>query len=344
MSLEVFTINQAAEWDKIVKSFRNYDVYWLSGYVKAFQIHGDGKPLLFYHRDNNTRGINVVMQRNIDFYKSDNGEKYYDFATPYGYGGWLIEGDNPELLFEEYEKWNKANNVVSEFVRFHPLIKNHEKCKDIYDVIQLGEVVHMNIENKAKIWDNITSKNRNMIRKAQKNNIHIKTAKNTEIFQTFKKIYNETMDKDNADPYYYFSDFFYKSIEIDLSKNSTVFYAEKDEKIIAASIILNANGRLNYHLSGSIRDYSTFAPTNLLLYEVAVWGQKNKYKTLFLGGGVGSTEDGLLKFKKSFNKGALNHFYIGKKIWNKEVYEEICKTVNANNGSSFFPSYRENIK
>ena len=56
-----------------------------------------------------------------------------------------------------------------------------------------------------------------MIRKAQKNNIHIKTAKNTEIFQTFKKIYNETMDKDNADPYYYFSDFFYKSIEIDLT-------------------------------------------------------------------------------------------------------------------------------
>ena len=25
-----------------VTSCKNYDVYWLSGYVKAFQIHGDG--------------------------------------------------------------------------------------------------------------------------------------------------------------------------------------------------------------------------------------------------------------------------------------------------------------
>lgn len=36
---------------------------WLSGYVKAFQIHGDGEPLLFHYEDERTRGMNVVMKR-----------------------------------------------------------------------------------------------------------------------------------------------------------------------------------------------------------------------------------------------------------------------------------------
>ena len=39
-----------AKWDDIVKSFPNYDVYYLSGYVKAFQVHGDGEALLLYYQ------------------------------------------------------------------------------------------------------------------------------------------------------------------------------------------------------------------------------------------------------------------------------------------------------
>ena len=46
--LTVYTLEQAAQWDLVVRSFKEYDIYWLSGYVKAFQIHGDGTPLLFF--------------------------------------------------------------------------------------------------------------------------------------------------------------------------------------------------------------------------------------------------------------------------------------------------------
>ena len=65
--LKVLAIKQSKKWDKIVKTFKDYDVYYLSGYVKAFQIHGDGEPLLFYYEDGNCRGINVVMKRDISF-------------------------------------------------------------------------------------------------------------------------------------------------------------------------------------------------------------------------------------------------------------------------------------
>jgi Pyruvate/2-oxoacid:ferredoxin oxidoreductase gamma subunit len=36
-------------------------VYYLSGYSKAFQLHGDGEPTLFYYEDSNIKAVNVVM-------------------------------------------------------------------------------------------------------------------------------------------------------------------------------------------------------------------------------------------------------------------------------------------
>ena len=51
MILTVYTLEQVEQWDAIVRSFNEYDSYWLSGYVKAFHIHGDGEPLLFHYDD-----------------------------------------------------------------------------------------------------------------------------------------------------------------------------------------------------------------------------------------------------------------------------------------------------
>ena len=38
MALKVYNINDAEQWDNIVYSFKDFDVYYLSGYVKAFQL------------------------------------------------------------------------------------------------------------------------------------------------------------------------------------------------------------------------------------------------------------------------------------------------------------------
>lgn len=344
MVLTVYTLEQSEQWDAIVRSFEEYDVYWLSGYVKAFQLHGDGEPLLFHYEQNSTRGISVVMKRDVadDEHFKDKIEKgqYFDFATPYGYGGWIIEGDRTDELFAAYHAWTERNGIISEFVRFHPMLRNHMNCIDAYEVIQLGEVVHMDLSSPEDIWNNIISKNRNMIRKAIRNGIKIYNGRFPEIYQQFRVIYNGTMDKDDAEDYYYFGPDFYESILDDLPLNAQVFWAEKDGVAIAASIMLATNGRMNYHLSGSIREYSSLAPTNLLLYEAALWGCANGYKTLYLGGGVGSGEDSLFKFKRAFYKGDLNHFYIGKKIYSQEKYDELLSLRSEIDNPGYFPKYR----
>lgn len=341
--ITVYTLEQSEQWDAIVHSFREYDIYWLSGYVKAFQIHGDGEPLLFYYEDGVTRGINVVMRRDIandiNFTGRIENGKYKDFATPYGYGGWIIEGEDSGNLFKAYLSWIRENDIISEFVRFHPIIKNHERCRGFYEVIQLGEVVHMELASQEDIWNNLTSKNRNVIRKAIKNDVKIYNGRFPEIYKKFKSVYDRTMDLDHAEEYYYFREDFYNSLLEDLAEHAQVFWAVKDGSVIAASIILECNGFMNYHLSGSVREYNSLASTNLLLYKAALWGHAHGLKSLYLGGGVGSGKDSLFNFKKAFYKGELNHFYIGKKIYDLGKYNELAE-LTGQTESTYFPLYR----
>lgn len=343
--LTVYTLEQKEQWDSVVRSFQKYDVYWLSGYVKAFQLHGDGEPLLFFYEDSHIRGINVVMKRDIALDPHFAGKLepgiVFDLATPYGYGGWILEGEGTEDLFREYQRWCVKNHIVCEFVRFHPMLKNEEAVRDHYTVIGLGNTVAMDLQSPEVIWANIISKNRNMIRKAQKNGIKIYNGRYPEIFETFRGIYESTMDKDNATAYYYFSKEFYDSVCEDLAPNAQVFYAVLEGKVIAASIMLCANGWMNYHLSGSLREYSNLAPSNLLLYEAALWGSANGCRWLHMGGGVGSREDSLFKFKKSFYRlDDLPRFSIGKLILDENEYRRLVELRGDCEGVSFFPQYR----
>ncbi len=347
--ITVYTMQEKEQWDGIVRSFARHDVYYLSSYVKAFALHGDGEPLLFYFEKGNARAINVVIKRDIadcEYFSDIEQEKYFDLITPYGYGGWLIEGDCVDELQAEYETLCKELRIVSEFVRFHPVLDNRAELEKAYEETKLGSTVCMRTENEEEIWQNITSKNRNMIRKAEKNGVKICTGLTKDLIPPFIKIYNATMDKDCATAYYYFGEEFYESIVDDLKKNALWFYAKKGEEIIAMAIFLFANGGMHYHLSASRREYQGLAPTNLILYEAAKWASANGYKTLHLGGGVGAGEDSLYKFKKAFYRGEDASFYIGKKIFLPEVYTElVCRRkatdTEYDEHTNFFPAYRK---
>lgn len=345
--LTVYTLTEAAQWDAAVRSFQNYDVYYLSGYVKAFQLHGDGEPFLFLYEGDGLRGINAVMRRDVAKDPHFAGKlpegKYFDLATPYGYGGWLVEGEGDKApLFAAYEAWCRKNSAVSEFVRFHPVLANHEAVRDGYEIAALGGTVAMDLSSPETVWANLTSKNRNVIRKAQKNGLRVYQGRYPEIYETFREIYNATMDKDRAEAYYYFAPAFYKCVLNDLPQNAQVFYARaEDGTVAAASIMLTANGRMSYHLSGSRRELQHLAPTNLLLYEAALWGCANGCRTLHLGGGVGSGEDSLYQFKKAFYRGEPRRFHIGRKVFLPEIYQELtAMRTDLPEDSGFFPRYR----
>ena len=341
--IKIYGIEEAERWDETVKGFAEYDVYYLSGYVKAFQIHGDGEPQLLFYEADGLKAIYVYMKRKTAI------EGYYDSVTPYGYGGVLFDGDtsesNLQAFWKAYVEKMKEEGIVDNFVRYHPILANAIPMKQISTVIDLGKTIAIDLTSPDVIWENIISKNRNMIRKAEKNGITIEHGKGMDLLDKFTKIYNATMDKDHAEEYYYFKRPFYGSIHNDLNENYEMFYAMYEGRPIAMSIMIFANDRLNYHLSGSDIEYRNLAPSNLLLYKAALWGYEQGCKTFHLGGGVGSGEDNLYKFKAAFNKNSDYQFSIGEEIFDQEKYDELValrakQDLDFNPESKFFPLYR----
>lgn len=339
-------------WDSIVLSFQQYDVYYLRGYIRTFQIHGDGEPVLIYYESKELRGIYVAMKRDIASIPCFAGKLkdnvLFDLVSPYGYGGFLLEGDKSETNLSDFRQaflqFVQDNNIVTDFVRYHPVLQNAEDLRSIFNVIDLGKTISVDLSSEKIIWNNLTSKNRNMIRKAEKVGIVIKHSHDWDIFETFIPIYNATMDRDNAVDYYYFNQDFYRSIFEGLKGNYEIFYAEYQNKIISISIFLFANNQMHYHLSGSDITYRNLAPGNLLLYKVACWGCTQGFKTFHLGGGIGSEEDNLYKFKAGFNRYSNNQFSIGKMIFDQNTYDKLVEIrsvdKNFDKKSYFFPLYR----
>ena len=341
--IRIIGIEESKLWDQIVCGFANHDVYYLSGYVRAFEIHRDGIPQLLYYDNNGLRAIYVYMKRKTSI------DGIFDSITPYGYGGVLFEGDTSETnlrtFWDAYVDKMNEESVVDNFVRYHPVLANAIQMKEVSQVIDLGKTIALDLTSPEIIWENIVSKNRNMIRKAEKSGVEIHHSKDVKLFDDFIRIYNATMDKDNADSYYYFGEDFYKSIHEDLYDNYEMFYATCDGKIISMSLIIFANNQMHYHLSGSLVEYRNLAPTNLLLYKVALWGYEQGFKTFHLGGGVGSGEDNLYKFKAAFNRNSNYRFSIAKHIFNQEKYDELVRIRAMQDAtfkmdSNFFPLYR----
>lgn len=346
--LNIYTIEQKEQWDDIVRTFSDYDVYWLSGYVKGFQLHGDGEPILLYFESDGVRGINVVMKRDISederFCGLVEENEYFDITTPYGYGGWHFEGDlsNIDTFKNEYEKWCLDNNIVSEFVRFHPVMENaSESYNDYYEKTFLGNTVAIELDSDEEIWGRFSPSNRRHIKVANKEGVEIRIETSKEAFAVFQEIYRTTMNQDDATSYYYFKEDFFESIRNDLNSNYKLFTAYLGDTPIASSIMLFDGNYMNYHLSGQLFEYRRYAGTNKLLYEAAKWGCEQGYKWLHLGGGLGAKEGPLYDFKKSFyKKGEDKEFYVGKKILDKDKYDYLTSLRNEELSERFFPKYR----
>lgn len=267
----------------------------------------------------------VVMMSDIadspKFSKIVEHKKYYDLETPYGYGGPLC--DSPisyraqKVFLKEITEYALEHGIVSQFVRFHPLLMNHEALPLVFDTRYLHDTIFIDTASTDLIMKNMDSKSRNMVRKASKNGVTI-IRKEIEEYHDFLPIYRETMLRDEADDYYFFGEEYFKS-QCGLRDNACIFYAMVEDKPIAAAIMYFNDRYIHYHLAGTKTEFRRFAPSNLLLYETACWACQRGIKRFHLGGGI-TQDDNLFGFKKQFNKNGRLPFVIGRTVFDPQAY------------------------
>lgn len=328
--LDVISINQADKWDEIVLSYENNDIYYSREYAHSLQVHGDGEPLLVSYNDSHSRFCYVVMMSDISDIPVFRGRLeqgiLYDWETPYGYGGPLSDGalssESQQRFLTELREYCKEAGVVSQFVRFHPLLGNYDLLPEVIEARYLRDTVYIDTSCEDCIMGNMDAKNRNMVRKAIKSGVTIDVRPVTE-YKSFAELYKQTMERDRADEYYLFDDSYFDSLAL-LEDNARIFYALLEGQPISSSIILFNKKTMHYHLSGSDYEYRSLAAGNFLLYEAAKWGYRRGIRAFHLGGGM-EDGDSLFNFKKKFNKKGRLPFYIGRTITDPERNLELLR-------------------
>lgn len=325
---------------------KNIDLYFDENYGKLYEKIENGKAEIFEFENEAGKITNQFLLREIK--EEIDGKKYFDIVTPYGYGGPVInslKGSREDLLkgFEEsFSKYCLENNIVSEFIRFHPIVENALDFKSIYDVVYMRKTLITKLDEEDVLKNQLSKSARKNVRQALNKGVTFKVTENPENIGRFKEIYYSTMDRNHATDYYYFNDEYFENMIKFYKNNLIMVEAIFEGKTIAAGLYFIYNDIIHIHLSGTLTEYLYLSPAYVLRYALILWGIEHNYKLIHHGGGrSNSSEDSLYLFKKNFAKMYDVDFYIGKKIWNKEIYDKLCNLKNVDKNEAFFPAYRK---
>lgn len=303
------------------------DIYFTPAYYSLYQNYGDGKALCFVFEKNGDLALYPFLINPITSLGYQLDKEYYDIQGAYGYNGLASSTDNATFIaafWKEFDDWCQSHSVIAEFMRFHPLQNNQRlaspKMKTFFSRHTVALDLSLSLD---EIWtQQFSSKNRNMIRKAKKEGV---TIIESDDFETFRKLYDDTMTNLNAENYYFFPQSYYDEYKASFKDNSILYFAMFDGKVIAGSMFMFSKDYAHYHLSARDREYSKYAANNLILWHGIQKAKERGCKWFHFGGGTtGEDNDSLLLFKQNFSK-SFFEFWIGKRVHNQLIYDSVVE-------------------
>lgn len=336
-TFSILTTNDDVKWNALLATLPidQQDIYFSPEYYKLYEEIDDGKAKCFVFQKDNDLIMYPFLINSINCLGYDLDKDYHDIQGAYGYNG-IVTSTASENILSEFHKafssYCNDNNIIAEFTRFHPILKNERYANNCTTVIKDRETVFIDLANAySDIWEEeYSSKNRNMIRKSVKLGYKIEILESPEEkdLNTFIDIYYYSMNMTNAEKYYFFDKEYFRNIFKYLKGKAYLFNVlDNESHVVCSSIFLRYGDYFHYHFSG--RNQKADNSTNNFLLDRAVnFAQNTGAKYFHLGGGRSTkTDDSLLKFKKSFSKETLA-FYIGKKIHNQPIYDQVVAQWN----------------
>lgn len=240
----------------------------------------------------------------------------------------------------------KKEGFISTFIRLSPFLNN----QILYENEDIGQVIHgqvVTIDMQTPYEDRYmeySSQKRRDIKSLRKSGFKI-TWNDWDKLDSFISIYNDTMDKQSAEEYYYFPKEYYsklKKMNSDKLNVELVLCENSSGEPVAGSIFFNNGINMQYHLSGTHEDYIRESPINLIFDEVfkKYCEKMNRFN---LGGGVGNKKDSLFKFKQRFGKEYIK-FSTLRIVNDRQRYNNLCSNCSKEelyDMGGYFPLYRK---
>ena len=357
-------------WQKCLDTLP-HDFYHLPGYLELEAQRYDATAEAIVIKNGAEVFFLPYLIRDCD-YRSDrlrqrSNDRIYDIISPYGYPGMLISlaGQNPKFIEKclqtIYGYWQEKN-ICSAFIRLHPILNSYldrsmcdrhafnSAIDSTARLHQRGDVAICDLtQDLADIWKQIRSSHRTKINKLKRSGFIVKMVPVDSHIDLFIDIYRETMNRVNATPSYYFTkDYFERFLKI-LGDGVQICVVEIDGNIIAASLMTEFSGIVQYHLGGTRTEFLPSSPTTLMFDHTIKWAKQRNNHYFNLGGGLNGQLDSLYHFKAGFSN-VTKSFATLETIVNHKLYERLTAqraellglTTAALINTSFFPAYRAN--
>jgi len=326
--VDVLGSDDDAAWLRALEPL-DHDVYHHIEYARAVEANGDGRAIGFVVEDGDRHFFHVSLQRPIERVGGTQIDgRWSDLESVYGYSGPLASSDDRDFLanaWAAFDDWCTSEHVVAEFIRFSPLLRNESLASTETRVGKDRDTIAVRLDvGEAELWGSYPPVQRNMVRKAERHGLTAAPIPVEEGIGRFRAMYERTMERVGAEPYYLFSDSYYERL-LELGPALVLFEATDPTGEAAAAALLLVDGdRLHYHLSASLEDFRDAAPMNLVLHAAASWGRERGLRLFHLGGGRSPAEDdSLLRFKESFSRIRLP-FFTGRRVHDSRMYGDLC--------------------
>ncbi|MGB0670892.1 MAG: lipid II:glycine glycyltransferase FemX [Rhodospirillales bacterium] len=354
--LRVLSLADAQGWCDVLDRFPCCEVAHSPRFARVYEEKGDGKAECLLFESNGGRVLYPFIRRPLGalgFVPADLAQ-LTDIITPYCYGGFVHDAeDGPaarNLLVRfraAFEGYARETGIVSEFVRFHPLLGNHQHCDDLFDafILHRDNIVVDLSRSVDDLLGGCRQTVRRYIRRAKESGrIHVRLEP-TPSSAVFQDLYSRTMDRHGQRGYLNFQRDYFDILFRNLADDLLFFTASIDGEVVAGALFLRSGDTLDYFLGGSKEEHFHHHPNHLLFYECMCWGQRQGLKCLHLGGG----RDSLYYFKTGFSKETVP-FYVGHRIHDPDAYDALVALRAASppvlraSGEGFFPGYRQGFE
>jgi hypothetical protein len=329
------------------------DVYHLPGYVRleADRLGGEAVAALV-EGDGHTMLVPLVL-RPLPPELNVSGSR--DATSPYGYPGPVVSPGAPpgfggaagaaliELLAD--------HAVCATFIRLNPLMPARRGLfAGNGAFVDHGSTVWIDLaRNDEEYLSGMNSSTRNLIRRTERDGYTARMDDSSTALDNFHALYTRTMERVGATDEYFFTREYVDEL---VSVSGDRFYlcvVDYEDDLVAAAMFFDSPIAVQYHLSAAARGTGPASPTRLLLdYARRYFKEKGRIR-MHLGGGVGSSEDSLFKFKASFSDGRAT-FETWRAITSPKRYEAAMAAWTDRTGepapadaAGWFPGYRRPI-
>lgn len=338
---KILTGKDALEWGKwlalLPKEMR--DVYFTPEYYSLYEAYGDGEAQCFVFEKDGALALYPFLKNPITPLGYQLDQEYYDIQGAYGYNGLITNNTDKDFLgqfWAAFDEWCQQNNIVAEFMRFHPLMKNHLLGEEHYKLIHDRNTVYLDLtQSEDNIFAGFDKGTRQHIRKSAMS-IEIRPVERTEEnVQIFYRIYRENMEHVNSIPYLFFNLQHFRNMF--QQENIEFFIAWQNDTPIACYSGLVSEEYYGNYLRASLTDYNRTGVNPLMYWSMIRSAKAHGCHYVHFGGGTsGDPNNSLLHYKMNFSK-TLSEFWIGKKVHNQTIYDQIVEQWETNYPDSYEP-------